>query len=65
MIAESILYSVLARDDSPLDLRENGPGDKIAELNLEDIENANRRSVERHQRERLREMRKGAGDTDS
>lgn len=56
MIAESILYSVFARDDSSLDLRSEGPDDEIAELDLEDIENANERAVERHHRDQLKEM---------
>lgn len=57
MIGESILYSVFARDDSSLDLRQDGPDDEITELPLEDIENANKRAVERHHREQLDEMR--------
>ena len=61
MIAESILYSVCRRDDSDLNLREKGPDDEISNLDIEDIESANARSVEQHHRNRLREMQGSSG----
>lgn len=65
MIAESILYSALIRDDSSLELRQEGPDGNISKLDLCEIEDKGKQAAERNYRERLKRIREGVDNTEN